>query len=139
MMLDTKDIKDTKDTKEVVTIVAYLIGVRKHILEQCYREECGEILDKLYQNQEATIIRYLCKLRTSLLLKFKKTDDAMRYELKNLNSIEWFDHENIKQLEKWGLQIIHVNYRSDKYMQDITRMINENIDNCEKLFNDWAC
>ena len=128
----------TVDTKEVVTTIAYLIGVRKNIIEQCFREDCGETLDKLYASQEATIIRYLCKLRTTLFQKFKKTDDAMRYELKNLNSLEWYDQENIKQLEKWGFVIIHANYRSNKYMQDFTRLINENIDHCANLFYDWV-
>ena len=128
----------TVDTKEVVTTIAYLIGVRKNIIEQCFREECGETLDKLYTNKEATVIRYLCKLRTTLFQKFKKTDDAMRYDLKNLNSLEWYDYENIRQLEKWGFTIIHVNYRSEKYMQDLTKMINENIDKCSGLFYDWV-
>ena len=85
----------TVDTKEVVTTIAYLIGVKKHIIEQCFREECGELLEKLYQNQDATVIRYLCKLRTTLFQKFKKTDDAMRFDLKNLNSLEWYDLDNI--------------------------------------------
>ncbi len=126
----------TVDTKEIVTTIAYLIGVRKHIIEQCFREECGELLNALYQNQDATVIRYLCKLRTTLFQKFKKTDDAMRFELKNLNSLEWYDADNIKKLEKWGFPIIQVNYRSEKYMQDFTRMINENIDKCSGLFYD---
>lgn len=69
--------------------------------------------------------------------KFKKTDDLMRYQLKNLYNIEWYDHDNIKQLEKWGFTIIQANYRSDKYMQDLTRLINENIDKCSHLFYDW--
>ena len=47
-------------------------------------------------------------------------------------------HENIKQLEKWGFCIIQANYRSDKYMIDITRLINENIDKCSGLFQDWV-
>ena len=126
----------TVDTKEIVTTIAYLIGVRKHIMEQCFREECSELLNALYQNQDATVIRYLCKLRTTLFQKFKKTDDAMRFDLKNLNSLEWYDLENIKTLEKWGFSIIQVNYRSEKYMQDFTRLINENIDKCADLFYD---
>ena len=128
----------TIDTKEIVTTVAYLIGVRKSALESSYMEDCKEILEKLYADKNATIIRYLCKLRTTLFQRFRKTDDAMRYDLKNLTSIEWYDHENIEQLEKWGIKIIHVNYRSEKYMQNFTRLINENIDKCSHLFYDWV-
>lgn len=127
----------TVDTKEIVTTVAYLIGVRKHILETNYREECGETLDQLYENQDATIIRYLCKLRTTLFQKFKKTDEEMRFNLKNLDRLEWYDQENIRKLEHWGVQVIQANYRSEKYMQDFTRLINERIDRCSSLFQDW--
>ena len=88
----------TVDTKEVVTAIAYLIGVRKSALETSFREECPDTLDTLYASKEATIIRYLSKLRTSLFQHFKKTDDAMRYDLKNLTSLEWYDKDNIRQL-----------------------------------------
>ncbi|MGN1036897.1 MAG: NYN domain-containing protein [Ruminococcus sp.] len=127
----------TVDTKDLVATISYLIGVRKHIVKQCYDEECHELLERLYQDKNATAIRYLCKLRTVLMQKFKKTDDAMRFNLQNLNNIEWYDYDNIKKLEEWGYPIIHTNYRSEKYMLDFTRMINENIDKCSGLFHDW--
>ena len=127
----------TTDTRELVTTIAYLIGVKKTALSQCYGDEYQELLDKLYVDRSATIIRYLCKLRTTLMQKFKKTDDEMRYNLKNLNKLEWYDNDNIKQLEKWGIQIIQPNYRSEKYMQEFNRLISENIDNCQGLFPDW--
>ncbi len=60
----------TVDTKEVVTTIAYLIGVRKSALETSFREECPDTLDKLYSDKNATIIRYLSKLRTSLFQHF---------------------------------------------------------------------
>lgn len=125
------------DTKELVTTIAYMIGIRKNILEQCYDEECHDLLVSLYENQQASIIRYLNKLRTTLMQKFRKTDDEMRYNLKNLNKIDYYDQDNIKQLEKWGIPIIKSNYRSEKYMQDFNRLINENIDKCADLFPDW--
>ena len=126
----------TVDTKEVVTTISYLIGVRKDILETHFAE-CKDTLDKLYADREATVIRYLCKLRTALLQHFKKTDNAMHYDLKNLTSLEWYDKDNIKQLEKWGFPIIQANYRAEKYMYDFTKLINENIDKCSRLFYDW--
>ena len=126
----------TVDTKEVVTTISYLIGVRKDILELNFAE-CKDTLDKLYADRDATVIRYFCKLRTVLMQKFRKTDDLIRFELKNLHNIEWYDHENIKQLEKWGFTIIQANSRSEKYMQEFTRLINENIDKCSRLFYDW--
>ena len=126
----------TVDTKEVVTTISYMIGVRKDILETHFAE-CKDTLDKLYADREATVIRYLCKLRTALLQHFKKTDNAMHYDLKNLTSLDWYDKDNIKQLEKWGYTIIQANYRAEKYMYDFTKLINENIDKCSRLFYDW--
>ncbi len=128
----------TVNTKEVVATVAYMLGVRKEMLERDYQEEYGDLLQSLYEHKDATIIRYLNKLRTVLLQKFRKTNDEMRYNLVNLDRLEWYDHENIKQLEKWGIPIIKVNYSSDKYMEDFTALINEHIDSCEGLFGDWV-
>ena len=125
------------DTKEVVTTIAYMIGVRRSALISSYPEST-DLIASLSKDKNATIMRYLCKLRTVLMQKFKKTDQAMRYDLKNLYSLEWYDHDNIKQLEKWGIPVIKANYRSDMYMKDITKLINDNIDNCKPLFYDWV-
>ena len=128
----------TVDTKDMAATVAYLIGVKKHILEGCFDEECHELLQNLYSDRDATVVRYLCKLRTTLLLKFRKTDDEMRYNLKNLDRIEWFDYENIRALENWGIKIIQPNYRSEKYIVDFTRLIAENLEKCQGLFYSWV-
>lgn len=128
----------TVDTKEIVTTVGYMIGVKKSVLEQCFDEEYHDLLQKLYADKDATVIRYLCKLRTTLMQKFKKTDDEMRFNLKNINKLDWYDFDNIKQLEKWGYDILKPNYRSEKYMLDFVKLINENIDNCARLFPDWV-
>lgn len=128
----------TVDTKEIVTTIGYMIGVKKNILEQCFGEEYHELLQTLYVNKETSIIRYLCKLRTTLMQKFKKTDDEMRFNLKNLNSMDFYDQDNIKQFEKWGFEIIKPNYRSEKYMLDLAGLISANIDNCFELFPDWV-
>lgn len=128
----------TVDTKEIVTIVGYLIGVKKYILVQCFDEHCHDLLQELYSDKNATIIRYLCKLRTTLMQKFKNTDDEIRFKLNNLNRLDWFDQDNIKQLEKWGFEIIQPNYRAEKYILDFNKLIAENIDNCSCLFPDWT-
>lgn len=127
----------TVDKKELVTTIAFMIGVRRSALEQCFGEECRETIQMLNENQPACIIRYLCKLRTTLMYRFKKTDDEMRFNLKNLDRLEWYDLDNIKQLEKWGIQIIQSNYRAEKYMTDFNRLISEHIDSCSGLFNEW--
>lgn len=89
----------TVDTKEVVTTIAYRIGVKKSALETIFKKDYSDTLDTLYTNKEASNIRYLIKIRTSLFQHFKKTDDAMRYDLKNLTPLDWYDKDNIRQLE----------------------------------------
>ena len=128
----------TVDTKDLVATIAYLIGVKKHIVEKCFDAECHELLQKLYSSQAATTIRYLCKLRTALFLKYKKTDYEMRNNLKNLNTLEWYDAENIKTLESWGIPIIKANYRSEKYMLDLNKLIANHIDDVAALIHDWC-
>ena len=63
-------------TKNIVTTVAYMIGIRKSIVENI-AEENMELLNFLCDSKNCKIIRYLCKLRTSLMLNFKKTDIEM--------------------------------------------------------------
>jgi len=128
----------TVGTKEIVTTVAYMIGVKKEFLVQYYDDTCHDLLESLSADQDATTIRYLNKLKTSLMKHFKKTDYEMRYNMLNLDKLpQWYDEDNIRQLEKWGIQIIQANYRSEKYMEDFTRLLNENIDKCQHLFYDW--
>ena len=61
----------TVDTKEVVTTIAYVIGVQMSALTASYGE-CAELIDKLKADRDATVIRYLCKLRTVLMQKPSK-------------------------------------------------------------------
>ena len=123
-------------TRNVVTTVAYLIGIRKSILQNTYADEI-ENLELLFSDRNATVIRYLCKLRTALMMNFKKTDTEMKYNLTNIDKLEWFDRENIAQLEKWGFQIVKPNYTSSKYAELINRLISENMANCRELFPEW--
>ena len=128
----------TVDTKEMVTTIAYLIGVKKELLEKCFEPDYHDLIQSLYENKEASIIRYLCKIRTTLFYRFKDTDHEMLYNLKNLDKLEWYDKEDIKKLREWGIEIIKPNYRSEKYVVDVSELIAENIDNCSNLFYDWV-
>ncbi len=124
-------------TKNIVTTVSYMIGIRKNIVENI-AEENMELLNELSQNQACKVIRYLCKLRTSLMLNFKKTDIEMKSNLINIDKLKWFDHDNIAQLEEWGFKIIKANSSSSKYMETINKYISENIGNCRVLFPEWV-
>ena len=126
-----------ENTKDIVSIVAYMSGVQRRALIENYFYECPAALKQLDNISELRIIRSLCKLRTTLFLKFKKTDDLMKYDLKNLNSISWFSYQDIKELEENGIPILKVNYRSSKYMSDFNRLIQEHINSCKNFFPAW--
>ena len=61
-------------------------------------DEYVELLNSLRESTNARILRYLCKARTSLLRNYKKTDNEIKYNLGNINRMEWFDAENINNL-----------------------------------------
>lgn len=61
----------------------------------------------------------------------------LRFELKNLKTIEFFDKNDIIQLEKWGIPVTQVNFRSSLYMEHFNNLIQEHIDDCKELFPDW--
>lgn len=125
------------DTRNIVATVAFLIGIRKSAWISVYNDDCSELLSELENNQNAVTIRYLCKLRTTLMLHFKKTDDGIRFDYKNLDRLEWFDKENIKRLEEWGHKIILTNKRASDYSLHFNKLICENINSCKELFPDW--
>ncbi|MDD7430099.1 MAG: NYN domain-containing protein [Oscillospiraceae bacterium] len=125
------------DTKNIVATVAFLIGVRKSAWISSYGEECSELLKTLENDKNAVTIRYLCKLRTTLMQRFKRTDKCLVYDFKNLDSIEWYDADNIRQLEKWGFTIILANKRAADYSLHFNTLIHDNIESCRGLLPDW--
>lgn len=125
------------DTRNIVATVAFLIGIRKSAWNSVYGDSYSELLAELESNRNAVTIRYLCKLRTTLMLYFKKTDDGIRFNYKNIDRLEWYDKENINKLEEWGFKIILTNKRASDYSIHFNKLICENINNCKELFPDW--
>lgn len=129
----------TVNKYEIVTVVAYLIGVQDDYLDRKYGSEgYSEKLKELRGNREANIIRYLCRLRTALMLHFKKTDDEILHNLGNIDRISFYDHEEINKLLFWGIPVILTNSRAEKYSEHFNRLIDEHIDACKSLFPEWV-
>ena len=95
------------------------------IIQNCWKQK---------NNKEASIIRYLSKIRTELFKHFRDVDNEMVYNLSNLDRMSFFDKKEIDQLYKWDVSVIQANYRADKYVLHITRLLDKNIDACKKLF-----
>ena len=126
----------TVETRSIVAHISFLIGVRSDYLKHHYGD-CSKIIDNLQESEDAIIIRYLCKIRTTLIQKYGSVDRELRYELKNLDRQEYFDTQNIRKLESYGVQVIQANYTAEKYLMEICRLISIHIDNCKKYFPDW--
>ena len=124
--------------KEIVTRLAYMIGVRDEALQKRYSQDCEEIIDEMYNSKEARIIRILNTIRSMMMQKYSYIDSAIKYELKNLDKIEYFNADDIKWLENNGIRIIQVNTTIDKYLIKINQLINENILQCKSLIPEWV-
>lgn len=126
----------TVSRAEVSTIVAYMIGIDDITLEQYYSHHYGYLLAELREHKAATTIRYLSKIRTTILKNFINIDNEMRYNLANLDKMQYFDKHEIDTLFQWGIYVVQPNYRSDKYIYHITKLMDEHIDGCKELFTE---
>ncbi len=131
------EAESTVETRDLAALMGFLIGVKRDYLDQYY-SDCADVFDKLKDNKEAKIIRYLCKIRTTLFQKFGYVDKQLKYDLINLDRQEIFDRENIKELEELGVPVVQANYTAERYCTDISRLINAHIDACRPLFPDWV-
>lgn len=111
-----------------------MLGIDDERLTEYYSHRHANLLEQVRADKAATIIRYLSKVRTIILNNFLAIDNEMRYNLSKLERMSYFDTAEINQLTKWGIDLVQPNYRSDKYILHITKLMDENIDNCKNLF-----
>lgn len=123
-----------KNQTEITSKIAYLIGVKEEHLVQFFEDDEEEL--KILDKSSCFVIRNLSILRTKLLTNYKKTENAFRYELLNLDRMDMYKTE-VKALEKCNVHIIKANYRVNKYIVDINDLISKRIDECRNLFPDW--
>lgn len=124
-------------TKNLVTRLAYMIGVRDDVLERNYGQDSPEILEEMRNSREARIIRILNTIRAMMMQKYSIIDNAIRYELKNLDSIDIFNADDIKWLENNNVHILQVNTTLDKYLIKVNQLISTHINNCKSFIPEW--
>ena len=125
--------------KNIVTVVAYLIGVSED------KFESGEWFDseeyeKIKTNEDALIVRTLCRLRTQFLRNYKNIDDAKKYQMKPLETMtEYLDLDGIKYLRRKGMEVNIANAKSPTVnISYINQYIMDNIDKIKGLIPDWV-
>ena len=125
--------------KNIVTIIAYLIGVPDEKLLVEDRVDSNEY-EKIKTNENANIIRCLCKLRTQFLKNYKSIDDAHKFELRPLETLtEYLDVEAIKFLRRKNIEVNITNAKSPSVnIAYINQYILDNIDKIKTLIPDWV-
>lgn len=132
------ETKYKNSTYFVISRVAYLIGVPKVVFEKEHSSPKMEIYEQLEGNQSARILRNLCMIRTGLVRYFTQIGNAMMYDLKNIDSVpDYIPPECAKQLWRDGVQLLKANYKPEKYIADINRMIPSAVDACKDIFPIW--
>jgi len=119
---------------EVVAIVGYMLGVEDKILDEYYSYYHSSTLKKVRCHQNANIIRNLSRVRTALMKNFLNVDSEIVYQMTNLDRMSYFDKDEIKNLQKWGVPLIQSNFRAEKYCEYICELMGRYIDRCQELF-----
>ena len=121
--------------RDVVTKMAYLIGTKTEMLYQNYGSK-RELLESLEQNDEATVIRTLCSIRTKLILHYEDTENEIVYNLKNLYMQDLYK-DDFKVLKKYDADITKSNCKVNDYIITINSELTKRIDRIKDLFPDW--
>ncbi len=111
--------------------MAYLIGVNeKHFIND-YDPPEYQIYEALEKNDNAKIIRELCRLRTAIERNFSNINSTMQREFRTIMTMsEYVPLEAITYLAEKGIQLIKKSNRQTvDYICDINRFILDRINN----------
>ena len=123
---------------EIISKVAYLLGVSKHIFEDERQSPDLKIYEELQKNKHARIIRCLCHLRTQLEINFLKVCRAIQQDYKTITSVpELIPQEDLEQLFEDGVDLYHNNREPSQFLFELNRQIKNRINNCRSIFPDW--
>lgn len=138
----TTQKKQDSYPKEIASVFAYLIGVKKDIFENEYESPQMETYNKLIKNRHATIIRYLCMLRTEIERGYTHITKAIQREHKQLWGLAdmgLISREAIDYLNECNINIDSKNvWYPVTYIVKINGFINQRISNCKELFPSYV-
>lgn len=135
-----KDQQQYKNsTYMLVSKIAYLIGVPEQILQgERVPAKMRETYEELEKIKEARIIRNLCVIRCRIERNFGKIQRAMIEQMKNIDTMpDLIPPQAAKQLWKDEVRLQKPNYKPEKYILDINRMLGERINSIQPLFPIW--
>ena len=126
-------------TYDIVSKVAYLIGVPKHIFENEHEPPKLEIYEALDKDKAARIIRNLCVVRAAIERKFGKINDKIRKEYKSIYSLpDLIPQDALRQLELDGASFYKKSStKLAHHIIEINKLIRDRINNCKHIFPVW--
>lgn len=126
-------------TYDIVSKVAYLIGVPKHIFENEHEPPKLEIYEILDKDKAVRIIRNLCVVRAAIERKFGKINDKIRKEFKSIYSLpELIPQDALRQLELDGASFYKKSStKLAHHIIEINKLIRDRINNCKHIFPVW--
>jgi hypothetical protein len=127
-----------KLTKNIVTTMAYLLGIKKHHLDNVYLNDCPGLFEKLNEDKAARTMRILCHLRNVMLRDYKAVENCLN-ALTNIDNMpQLIDGEDIKWLRAQGLEVLKTNTTVNNYIVFFNKLILDNIDKCKHLIPSWV-
>lgn len=126
-------------TYDIVSKVAYLIGVPKHIFENEFEPPKLAIYERLDQDKNARIIRHLCIIRTAIERGFKHISEKMKFQYRTILSMpEHIPQESVNQLTADGVNFYKKSStKLNHHIIEINRILSDRINNCKHLFPLW--
>ena len=111
--------------KNIVTKIAYLIGVPEEKLSNDSKFAIEE-LDKLRENENATIIRHLCILRTQFFRNYSNIHNARR-DFKRVDDLdEYLSIESIIKQNPYRIFIVQMGDDTEATIKNIETLFSEN-------------
>lgn len=121
---------------DIVSIVAYMAGV--NYTDYGKGPFKDSIFTRLHEDDDAHTIRSLCRIRTALMRSFKRVQDAMAFQMRNLHTLpEYIPQNDVEFLVQRGVKLLRVNWTAQGYIADINQLLMERINSCERLFPIW--
>ncbi len=122
---------------EIVTTIAYLLGVKTYILENERQKFNKEILEKLENHVNATIIRSLSILRYEFIRNHKEIQERNRELIPIENMTDILSVDLIQYLRDKRIEVIHVHTSITMYIAYLNQEILEKIESIKELIPTW--
>lgn len=140
-LLDEKyNGKNENYRKNIVTKVAYLIGVADKSLEN-ESKFVFEDVEILRNDENATIIRHLCILRSQFFRNYCKISEERYNNYKQIEELnDYLSIDSIKYLCLRGLEVARVSDKPNPAVNVayINQYLQDNIDKIKDIFPDWV-